>query len=74
MKYIVVYENKSDKFNIGHRRTKVKVMVRLGKFSPFKAIQTVTSHNSTLVQARKLILSINVLVVIINKVYKYTHA
>ena len=27
--YIVLYENIMDKFNIGHRRTKVKVMVRL---------------------------------------------
>ena len=29
MKYIVVYENNSDKFDIGYCRTKVKVTVRL---------------------------------------------
>ena len=27
--YVVVYENISDKFDIGHCRTKVKVMLRL---------------------------------------------
>ena len=55
--HIVVYENISEKFDIGHCRTKVKVTVRLRNFSPFTAIQTVRSQNSTLVQARKLILS-----------------
>ena len=57
VKYIVVYENNSDKFDIGHCRTKVVVM----------AIQTVRSHNSTLVQARKLILSVYVYLIIIYK-------
>ena len=37
--HIVVYENISDKFDIGHCRTKVKVTVRLQIFSPFTAIQ-----------------------------------
>ena len=41
-------------------------------FSPFTAIQTFSSHNLTLVQARKLILSMYV--VIIYKFYKYCHA
>ena len=54
--YIVVYENISDKFDIGHCRTKVKFTARLLNFFPFTAIQSVRSHNSTLVQARKLIL------------------
>ena len=45
-KYIVVYENNSDKLEIGHCRTKVKVMARI--FSPFTAIQTVRSHNCEL--------------------------
>ena len=43
-KYIVVYENNSDKFDIGHCRTKVTVR----NFSPFTAIQPVGSNNSTL--------------------------
>ena len=34
-KYIVVYENKRDKFNIRHCRTKVKVTARLKIFCPF---------------------------------------
>ena len=63
--YIVKYENTcfSDKFDIGHCRTKVKVTARLdqgqghsatSKFFSFTAIQTVRSHNSTLVQAGSL--------------------
>ena len=57
LEYIVVYENISDKFDIGHCRTKVKVTARLRNFSPFTTIQTVRSHNSTLVQAGRLILN-----------------
>ena len=41
-KCIVVYENNSAKFDIGHCQIKVKV--------PFTAIQTVRSYNLTLVQ------------------------
>ena len=75
-KYIAVhvYENDSDNFDIWHRRTKVKVMVRLWNFSPFTAIQTVRSHNATLVQATKLILSMYAYLVKVNKFYKYRHA
>ena len=51
LEYIVVYENISDKFDIGHSQTKVKVIVGLQNFSPFTTIQTVRSHDSTLVQA-----------------------
>ena len=39
-RYFVVYENNSDKFEIGHCPTKVKVMARFLNFSPFTAIQT----------------------------------
>ena len=42
--YNVVYENSLDKFDVGLNRW---------DFSPFTAIQTVSSKNSTLVQARK---------------------
>ena len=54
-KCIVVYENNSAKFDIGHCQIKVKV--------PFSAIhtaiQTVRSYNLTLVQERKVICSYN---------------
>ena len=72
LEYIVVYENISDEFNI--ERIKVKVTVGLQKFSPFTTIQTVRSYNSTLVQARKLVLSRNVHLIVIYKIYKYRHA
>ena len=61
----------SNKFDIGHCQTKVKVTMRLQNLSPFTAIQTVRSHNSTLVQARKLILSMHVHLILIYKVYEY---
>ena len=54
---IVVYENSSDKFDIEHHRKEVKVTVRVKKLSPFTTIQIVRSYNTTLVQVRKLILS-----------------
>ena len=44
------------------------------KCSPFTAIQTVRSHNSTLVQARKLILSMYVYLILIYRFYKNPHA
>ena len=53
---------------------KVMVTAQLSNFSPFTAIHTVRSHNSTLVQARKLILSVYVYLIIIYKFYKYRHA
>ena len=58
--HIVVYENYSDKFNIGHYWIKVKVTARVQTVFLFTAIQTVRSYKSTLGQARKLILSIYV--------------
>ena len=70
LEYIVVYENSSDEFDIEHHRIKVKVTVGLQKFSPFTTIQTVRSYNSTLVQARKVILSMFVHVIVIYKIYK----
>ena len=74
-KYSVVYENNSDKFDIGHCRTKVKVTALTSKlFSIFTAIQTVRSHSSTLVQARKLILSMYVHLILIYTIYEYCHA
>ena len=54
----VVYENSSDEFNIELHQIKVKVTVGLQKFSTFTTIQNVRSYNSTLVQARKLMLSV----------------
>ena len=73
-KYMVVYENRSEEFDIEHHRIKVKVTVGLQKFSPFTTIQTVRSSNSTLVQARKLILSKYVHMIVIYKMYEYRHA
>ena len=72
--YIVVYENSSDKFDIGLHRIKVKVTVGVQKFFPFTTIQTVRFYISTLVQARKLILSMYVQLILIYKIYKCRHA
>ena len=70
--YIVVYENSSDEFDIGLRRIKDKVTVGVQKFSPFTTIQTVRSYISTLVQARNLILSVYVHLIL--KIYECCHA
>ena len=72
--YIVVYENSSDEFDIELRRIKVKVTVGVQKFSPFTTIQTVRSYSSTLVQARNLILSIYLHLILIYKIYECRHA
>ena len=72
--YMVVHENSWDESDIEHHRMKVKVTVGLQKFSPFTAIQTIRSYNSTLVQARKLILSKYVHMIVIYKIYEYRHA
>ena len=64
---IVVYENSSDEFAIELRRIKVTVGVQ--KFSTFTTIQTVRSYSSTLVQARNLILSMYVHLILIYKIY-----
>ena len=68
--YIVVYENSSDEFDIEFYRIKVKVTVGVQKFSPFTTIQTVRSYSSTLVQARNLILSICLHLILIYKIYE----
>ena len=69
LEYIVglVYENSWDKFDIKHCRIKVKVTVGLQKFSPFVTIQNVRSFNSTLAQARKLVLSMFIHLILIKK-------
>ena len=72
--YIVVYENISDEFDIELHRIKVKVTVGIQKFSPFTTIQTVRSYSSTLVQARNLILSIYLHLILIYKIYECRHA
>ena len=72
--HIVVYENSSDEFDIELHRIKVKVTVGVQKFSPFTTIQTVRSYSSTLVQARNLILSIYLHLILIYKIYECRHA
>ena len=72
--YIVVYENSSDEFDIELHRIRVKVTVGVQKFSPFTTIQTVRSYSSTLVQARNLILSIYLHLILIYKIYECRHA
>ena len=69
LEYIVVYENSLDEFDIEHHRIKVKVTVGFKNFSSFTTIQTVRTYNSTLVQARKLILSMQVHLNVIYKSY-----
>ena len=70
LEYIVVYENSLDKLDIKHHRINLKVTVGLQKFSPITTIQTVRSYNSTLVQARKLMLSMYVHLIVIYKIYE----
>ena len=65
-----VYENNSDKFDIGHSRTKVKVMARLQNFSPFSAVQLA----GPITQLWKLILSKYVHLILIYKIYEYRQA
>ena len=74
LEYFVVYENSSDEFDIGNCWTKVKVTAQLRIFSPFTAIQTIKFHNSTLVQARNLIFSVYVYLILIYSIYEYRHA
>ena len=75
--YIVVYENSSDEFDIELYLIKVKVTVgiqKIQKFSPLTTIQTVRSYSSTLLQARNLILSIYLHLILIYKIYECRHA
>ena len=71
LEYIVVYENNSEEFDIWNCRTKVKVTEI---FLPITSIQTIKSHNSTLVQARKLVLSMYDHLILIYKIYEYFRA
>ena len=74
LEYIVEYENSSDEFDIELRRIKVKVTVGFRRFSPFTTIQTVRSYNSTLVQARNLILIMYLHLILIYKIFECRHA
>ena len=71
--YIVVYENSSNEFDFELHWIKVKVTVGVQKFSPFTTIQTVRSYSSALVQARNLILSIYLHLILIYKIYECRH-
>ena len=44
-KYIVVYENNSDKFDNRHYRIKVKFTAGVKTVFPFTAIKTVRAYN-----------------------------
>ena len=66
--------NSSDEFDIELHRIKVKVTVGVQKFSPFTTIQTVRSYSSSLVQARNLILSIYLHLILIYKINECRHA
>ena len=72
--YIVVYENSSDELDIELHWIKVKVTVGVQIFSPFTTIQFVRSYSSALVQARNLILSINLHLILIYKINECCHA
>ena len=65
--HIVVYENSSDEFDNEQCPIKVKVTVGVQKYSPFTTIQTVRSYSSTLVQARNLILSMYLHLILVYK-------
>ena len=72
--YIILYENSSDEFDIELHQIKVKVTVGVQKFSPFTTIQTVRSYSLTLVQARNLILSTYLHLILIYKIDECRHA
>ena len=74
LEYLIEYENSSNEFDIELCRIKVKVTVGVQTFSPFTTIQTVRSYSSTLVQARNLILSIYLHLILIYKIDKCRHA
>ena len=74
LEYIVVYENSLDEFNIELHQIMVNVTVGIQIFSPFTTIQTIRSYSLSLVQARNLILSMYVHLVLIYKIYECPHA
>ena len=55
-------------------RNSLDEFVGVQKFSPFTTIQTVRSYSSTLVQARNLILSMYLHLILIYKIYECRHA
>ena len=65
--------NSSDKFDIEHSRIKIKVTVGLQNFPHFLQYQTVRFYKSTLLKAKKLILSMYDLK-LMYKIYEYRHA
>ena len=69
--YIVIYENSSDKFDIEHCRIKVNVTVGVQMFLHLPQFNLSRCYNSTLAQARKLILSMYVHLILIYKIYEY---
>ena len=71
LEYVVVYKNSSEEFDIWLRRIKVKVTVGV---SPFTTAQIVRPYISTLVQARDLILSMYVHLILVYKIYECRHA
>ena len=73
LQYLLVYENISDKLILGIAGPGSSSWHDFGIY-PFTAMQTIRSYNSTLVQARKLILRMHVYLIIIYKFYKYCHA
>ena len=74
LEYFVVCENSSDCLDTEHYQIKIKVNAGLQTFSPFTTIQTISTNNSTFVQAGKLILSMYVYLTVIYKIYEYRHA
>ena len=73
LEYIVVYENSSDEFDIELRRIKVKVTVDIQNCPHWKTVQTVRPYISSLVEARNLILSMYVHLVLIYQIYECHH-
>ena len=74
LEHLVVYENSSEEFDIGHCLIKVKVILLLGNVSPFNAIQIVKSCISVLAHGRKLLLSTCVHQIKIFNLLKCHHA
>ena len=73
-KCIEVYENSSDKLDIGNYQIKVKVTAGVQMVFPFTASQIVRSYNSTFVQAGKLMLSAHAHLILMYQKYEYRHA
>ena len=74
LEYTVVYKHGLDEFDIEHHRNQGEGHCRPSTVFPHYTIQNVRSYNSTLVQARKLILSIYVHLILIHKIYEFHQA